>query len=205
MQNGTKMASPGAKIIRPPRYSRVSGNLIFLIGPIQGAPDWQSGAIEYLKHDSNLTIASPRRTETPNPFTDKDFYEQMDWEHFYIWKAMKKTNGVFLCWFAKEEDRTLTEAERADLALQLKRRLHVPRRAYAQTSRFEIAMLAALSSRSRAHVVLGIENGFSGKRYLEYTLIKKFPRVHLCTSFDETCRRALELSRAKRKNGGKNF
>jgi len=186
-----------AKIIRPPEYGEAKGALIFLIGPIQGAPDWQSGAIEYLRHIPGLTIASPRRIDAPNPFTDKDFYEQIDWEHFYIEKALKKKNGVLFCWFAKEEKRRLSIGEKVLLAQQIKNGLYVPSRAYGQTSRFEIGVLAAFSHSRNARIVAGIEPGFSGERYLRYTLKKKFPRIHLCDSFGETRKKAVELLHKK--------
>jgi hypothetical protein len=38
---------PGALIL-PPQYVTVEGPLVFLAGPIQGAPDWQREAIALL-------------------------------------------------------------------------------------------------------------------------------------------------------------
>lgn len=50
---------PG-RIILVPDYVDVKGPLIFLGGPIQGAPDWQSRAIEHIQKSApDINIASP--------------------------------------------------------------------------------------------------------------------------------------------------
>lgn len=51
------------KVIIPKTYvSRIKDPLIFLAGPIRGAPNWQAGAIEILlAEEPGLVIASPRR------------------------------------------------------------------------------------------------------------------------------------------------
>lgn len=48
-------------VIIPNRYVKVVDPLIFLAGPIRGAPNWQDEAIFILTRSPQITIASPRR------------------------------------------------------------------------------------------------------------------------------------------------
>ncbi len=49
-------------VFQPPEIAEVDGPLIFLAGPIQGAPDWQSEAISIIHDiDPAIAIASPRK------------------------------------------------------------------------------------------------------------------------------------------------
>lgn len=89
------------KILIPPRYDDVSGPLIFLAGPIRGAPDWQKEATEILKKLTlDIHIASPRRPiKSDDEFTEKDYHEQVEWEHHYLDYAAK--HGLILFWLAR--------------------------------------------------------------------------------------------------------
>ena len=51
-----------SKLILPKTYiSNLDMPLIFLAGPIRGAPNWQDDAIRFLfSQEKNLAIASPR-------------------------------------------------------------------------------------------------------------------------------------------------
>jgi hypothetical protein len=162
------------KIIIPPLYIEVNGPIIFLAGPIQGAIDWQKDAINYIKTlNPEINIASPRREiGSEEDFSEKDYNEQVDWEHFYLKKAGKK--GVILFWLAKEEK-------------------HISGRAYAQTTRFELGEAAATHVFLNIKAVVGIENGFFGARYIRRTLSKKCPGIPICDSLKECCEIALTL------------
>src|SRR4051794_6081840 len=107
---------PGLLLL-PPDYREVTGPVVFLAGPIQGTPPWQTPATALLHAAApNLHIASPRRPA----FDDLDttgYNARVDWETHHLRRAA--SNGVILFWLAREED------HRCD-------------RAYAQTTRFEL-------------------------------------------------------------------
>lgn len=104
------------KVIIPPDYETYSGKLIFLAGPIQGAQRWQDEAIKEIQENApEMNIANPRRDYLNEKFV---FDKQVDWETIYLNEAAK--NGVILFWLAKEFEHACT-------------------RAYAQTTRFELA------------------------------------------------------------------
>jgi len=161
------------KILIAPNREEIEGPLIFLGGPIQGAPDWQSHAIGILGVNPYINIASPRRSiEKKGDFSDEDYNIQVEWEHFYLNAASK--NGVTLFWLP--------------VALE-----NIPGRAYGQTSRFELGEAMTRHCYEGINLVIGIEKGFSNERYIRKTFKDKAPKVIICNTLEETCEKALEL------------
>src|SRR3989338_9255350 len=107
------------KVLLPSVIVEVEGPVVFLAGPIQGAPDWLEEAARILSEfEPALTVASPRAL--PNEyekFDEAHYRAQVDWETHYLRRAARE--GVIMFWLAKEKT-------------------HIHERAYAQTSRFEI-------------------------------------------------------------------
>jgi hypothetical protein len=130
--------------------------VVFLAGPIMGAPRWQDSAIEMLKASNrDIIIASPRRAaDRWEDFSQDDYERQVDWESHHLRLAC--TTGVICFWLAKEEK-------------------HVCDRAYAQTSRFE---LGEWFERCWDGPVVGVEEGFSGGRYIRHRLKREGMEVH---------------------------
>ena len=162
------------EIIYPPTYKFVSGPLIFLAGPIQGAPDWQKEAIRFIWDMSpKVHIASPRRE-----YLDGEFmYEaQVDWETSYLRRAAQ--NGVILFWLAKEVE-------------------HNCERAYAQTTRFELAEWKVRHERDGVKMVVGIEDGFTNARYIRRRLSQDCPRVPIYNSLEFACGSAVRMTKSK--------
>lgn len=161
------------EIIIPPQYIKVDGPVVFLAGPIRGAVDWQKEAMRYIREKSQtLHIASPRRSILEqDEFLEAIFDEQVDWEHHYLGRAAE--NGVTLFWLAKETN------HRCD-------------RAYAQTTRFELGEAVGRQEFTKAKIVVGIEEGFTGGKYISQTLAKKFPAVLLTDSLEEACNLAVK-------------
>lgn len=158
------------KIFYPPQVEENDSAGIFLAGPIQGTSDWQTEAIKIISLlNDKLAIFNPRRD-----YLDEEFvYEkQVDWETHYLREAGK--NGVILFWLAKEH-------------------AHNPERAYAQTSRFELAEWKMRYERDGAKLVVGIEEGFSGARYIKRRLSQDCPNLPICDSLQTTCEKAAEL------------
>lgn len=161
------------QIILPPNYPKIAGPLIFLAGPIQGAPDWQSTAISYLKDHADVHIASPRRPKRRSgDFTKKDYNEQVDWEHHFLDYAAE--NGITVFWLAKQD-------------------YEVKGRAYAQTSRLELGEAFTRHYLKGIQLIVGIEQGFSNEKYIRRTLAQKCPSVPVCSYLDETLEHAVKL------------
>jgi hypothetical protein len=168
------MQSDGAgKLVRPPEYERLEGPVIFLAGPIQGVHTWQQQAIEHIQRTApDVHIASPRRLMYDEP--GFDFDGQVDWETFHLRKAGR--HGVILFWLAKETE------HRCD-------------RSYAQTTRFELAEWKVRHERDGCKVVVGMEEGFTGGRYILRRLAQDCPGIPVCATLQETCEQAVRLAR----------
>lgn len=161
------------QIILPPERIDVQNTpVVFLAGPIQGAPEWQTQAIEILQRLApELYIASPRKHYLDGEFV---YADQVDWETYYLNQAAK--NGVVLFWLAKEET-------------------HFPERAYAQTSRFELGEWKVKHEKDGINLVVGIEEGFTNARYIRRRLEQDCPKVNICDSLEATCREVMKLLR----------
>ena len=166
-------------ILIAPEYENVEGPLIFLAGPIQGAYNWQEQAISLINSlDSEMNIASPRRRiKHEGEFTENMYNEQVDWETHYLNRAAEK--GAVMFWLAKESE-------------------HVCHRAYAQTSRFELAEWKVLHQIYHSKMVVGIEEGFTGHRYIEKRFSQDCPEVPVLSSLEETCTKAVEFANQSR-------
>lgn len=161
------------RVLHPPKIISVNEPLIFLGGPIQGSRDWQSQAIEIIHANlSEVLIANPRRDYLDGKFIYED---QVNWETYYLRQAGEKRQGqggVILFYLAKEME-------------------VVPGRAYAQTSRFEIGEWITWHRFQKAELVVGIESGFSGARYIRQRL-GEYPEIQIQTSLEGTCLEAVK-------------
>lgn len=157
-------------VLLPPTIGSIAGPVVFLAGPIQGAPDWQSQAItHFTPHLDHVHIASPRRQDESSQF---DYAAQVDWETHHLRRAAE--TGVILFWLAREA-------------------VSVPGRAYAQTTRFELAEWKVRHERDGARLVIGIEEGFTGARYIRHRFGQDCPKVPLVTTLSDACDEALRL------------
>lgn len=158
-------------LLLPPKIVELQAPHIFLAGPIQGAIDWQSTAIDLLvKEAASVVICSPRnQDERKGTFSTDAYNKQVDWEHHYLKKAFH--TGAVMFWLAKEHK-------------------HDCSRAYAQTSRFELGWMFGLAQQlgTVSPIVVGIEAGFSNERYLRRTL--RGIQVH--GTLENTCRAAIK-------------
>lgn len=158
-------------VLFPPEVGPVDGPVVFLAGPIKGAPDWQGEAIRWFaEHGPGIAVASPRRTDRTTEF---DYDTQVEWETHHLRRAADR--GVILFWLAREV-------------------VSVPGRAYAQTTRFELAEWKMRHERDGARLVLGIEDGFSGERYIRHRFDRDCPQVPVVSSLPAACAAATELA-----------
>jgi len=169
-----------SKVIFAPEKEKINSKIIFLAGPIQGAPDWHTKAIRIIsKLDPDIIIACPKRyniTKTSD-FGDKDYAEQVDWETHAL--RLTEKYGVIMFWLAVQT------IERKD-------------RSYAQTTRFELAEWKMRHEFRKARLALGIEKGFFGERYLRRRFGQDCPEIKIQKSLKETCEEAGRLLKSKK-------
>lgn len=158
------------RILTPPDIIETDGAIIFLAGPIQGAPDWQSDAARMIHEiDPTVIVASPRKDYLEGTFV---YEKQVDWETHYLRKAGKE--GVILFWLAGQTVQT-------------------PGRSYAQTTRFELAEWKMRHERDGAKLVIGIDDGFGNARYIRRRFSQDAPSVVVTDTLVDTCREAVNL------------
>lgn len=148
--------------------------IVFLAGPIQGADNWQSKAIELL-HKSNpeLNIANPRRE-----VWDNQDNMQVTWETNHL--RLASAYGGILFWLAKEIE-------------------HIPERAFAQTSRFEFGewfthykYRKLYQPENKLKIALGIDDEFPGRDYILERVFEDCPELMIATTLEETCQLMLD-------------
>lgn len=96
--------------------------LVFLAGPVQGSPDWQTPTADILlAARTDLEVASPRRTiEHVGSFDANEAEKQVAWEHTALRRSAQL--GAIIIWLSAQ-----------DHALE-----YTKDRAYAQTTRIAI-------------------------------------------------------------------
>jgi hypothetical protein len=157
-------------VSQPPEILKITGNIVFLAGPIQGALDWQKEAVAIFdKLEAKITIANPRREYLDGEFV---YEKQVDWETANLRAASEQ--GVILFWLAAEHT-------------------HNCDRAYAQTTRFELAEWKIRHERDGVKVVIGIDKGFSNGRYIRRRISQDCPDIRIQDSLEDTCKEAIRL------------
>lgn len=161
------------RLIQPPEIVDNEGPVIFLAGPIQGAPLWQTEAASMIHDiDSTITVASPRKEYEEGSFV---YERQVDWETHFLRKAGR--NGVVAFWLAAQVEET-------------------PGRSYAQTTRFELAEWKKSHEYEQANLTIGIEDGFGNARYIRRRFLQDAPDVKITDSLEEMCQNAVSLAQS---------
>lgn len=159
--------------LQPPEIIETHAPVIFLAGPVQGAPDWQLPAAEMIhERDPEVIVASPRKDYAEGTFV---YERQVDWETHFLRTAGR--TGVIAFWLAAQTEQT-------------------PGRAYAQTTRFELAEWKLRHEYEGAKVTIGIEEGFGNARYIRRRFSQDAPNVKIVDSLEEMTRNAVELARS---------
>ncbi|MEZ0231058.1 MAG: hypothetical protein ACAI25_20755 [Planctomycetota bacterium] len=162
------------RIVIAPEKIELDGPVVFLAGPTR-CP-WHEVAMKHLRElDPTLHVASPKRpVDSEKDFDDAAYAEQVDWETHFLRRAGEK--GVVLFWLARELD------HRCD-------------RPHAQTTRFELGEWKERCRRDRTRLALGIEEGFTGGRYVRRRFGQDCPEVRIATTLRDTCAEAARLAR----------
>lgn len=154
--------------------------LIFLGGPIQGAPKWHYDAAGII-HDTNpdIVVASPRKEYAEGTFK---YYPQVHWEHHYLGRGGYGV-GTNLFYLPKQVEAT-------------------PGRAYGQTSRVELGMwIMRCAVDPSINLVVGMPGEFGNERYLKEMIRLEAPTVSVIEAgkhtLEQTCMVAIERALAK--------
>lgn len=152
--------------------------LVFLAGPVQGAPNYHDEFAETLLTGSDkIAVASPRRTPVDQIRFDSE--EQVEWEFESRDRAYEL--GVTGIWMAAQDMTDMTYPEG---------------RAYAQTTRIEFGETVGRAIYNKDLLsVVGFEDGYNGgsERYMR-RLIKrhKLPVVSTKEEFIEQIRQKID-------------
>ncbi|MFH1917236.1 MAG: nucleoside 2-deoxyribosyltransferase domain-containing protein [Nanoarchaeota archaeon] len=162
-------------ILAPTYHEHLDAPLIFLAGPITGAPDWQAAAYDIIHTRSpDLYVANPRRPiDVGSKDFSKDMYaEQVDWESHHL--AIAGKTGVILFWYALEVN-------------------HNCRRPYSQTTRQEFGEWVNEHKHAGTKIVVGIEPEHPAQKYITYRLPKECPEIPIFSELEATCVEAIRL------------
>jgi hypothetical protein len=163
-------------LLTPPEIVEATSPVIFLAGPIQGGPDWQTEAASYIHDiDPTLTVASPRKNYPEGTFV---YEKQVDWETHFLRTAGQ--TGVIAFWLAAQVEET-------------------PGRSYAQTTRFELAEWKMRHEYEGTKLTIGIEDGFGNARYIRRRFAQDAPDVMIVDSLAEMAQNAVDLARLDEK------
>lgn len=174
------------KLIIPKTYiQKIDVPLIFLAGPIRGAPNWQDNAVTILlEKEKNLMIASPRRgiREAIAQYVvngdDAYFPRQRAWERHYLDLAAK--TGAILFWLPGEVE-------------------HKCEKAYGAMTRVELGQWMTKSKQDKSvRWCIGSDGKFSELNTLLYDLSLDAPEKEVKKTLEETCAEALLLASASK-------
>jgi calcineurin-like phosphoesterase family protein len=171
------------RVLRAPEYDITENNddvIIFLAGPIQGAPEWQEEFIEKIqkelkdiKTNKNIIICSPRRLKKDN-FV---YEQQVDWETYYLDKASKQ--GIIVFWLAKEIEK-------------------IEGRSYAQTTRFEIGEWWSKGQEIKDFtIIIGAQKSFDGLKYITKKFTEIYPKFQMISKVDDMINEIVEKIKEK--------
>ena len=158
--------------LQPPEIVEVEKPVIFLAGPIQGGPDWQTEAGRMIHDlDPSIVVASPRKNYPEGTFV---YERQVDWETHFLRTAGR--TGVVAFWLAAQVEET-------------------PGRSYAQTTRFELAEWKMRHEYEGIKMTIGIEEGFGNARYIRRRFSQDAPDVAIADTLEAMVQNAVELAR----------
>lgn len=155
-------------VLYPPEIVDISQPVIFLAGPVQGAADWQTQAIEFIHgQHPEIIIANPRKVVPEDLFNHTI---QSDWELHYLQKA--SVGGCILFWLAKEET-------------------HNCERPFAKTTGQEYGFFIGKCFYDRANIAVGCHARYPSRKYSIH-LLKKYGRGAIMhNDLFDTCQTAI--------------
>lgn len=169
------------RIILPKVYvPDIKEKIIFLAGPIKGAPKWQDKAIRII-HSQNpqIYLASPSKhlreeyLQSALKGDETKFPRQLNWERYYL--ELTSERGSIMFWLPKEES-------------------HFYDRAYARDTRGELGeWRGRLVYNSNIRLAIGGEELFDGLDVIKRNFTSLFPKMKFFSTLEETCAEAVRL------------
>ena len=171
----------GGLIIPKTYIEEPSFPLIYLAGPIKGAPKWHDEAIEFLlSHNPDLTIASPQKEIKQNLSAhllkgdESYFSRQRAWERHYL--SLASDSGAILFWLPGEET-------------------HRCEKSYGAMTRIELGQWMTNYRDDRfLGLAIGTDGKFSEIDTIKYDLSLDAPDKKIYSTLEETCSEALRLA-----------
>ena len=162
------------------RIKELQTPLIFLAGPIRGAPNWHDDAIEIiLSSAKNITVASPSRAlkESLRGHLlngDESFHGQRAWERYYLDIASR--NGTIMFWLPGEEN-------------------HNCEKAYGAMTRIELGQWMTNYKHDKSlRIVMGSDGKFSELDTIKFDLSLDAPDKRILGSLEATCLEAIRMA-----------
>jgi hypothetical protein len=171
-------------LIEPNDFHPVSGApVIFLAGPIHGAPPWQPAAYDVIaRSGEEFVVATPRRFHSPTHYRAKatdgrrHFHRQRAWERYYMDLAARQ--GCILFWLPRP-------AGKLDGMV------------YGATTRYEIGLWSSRYSRDNTiGLTVGTDGKFPTVHTIAYDLEKEMGDAGLHDTLKRTVEAAMEIARA---------
>ena len=158
--------------------------LIFLAGPINGAPAWHEKAIDLIDKatGSLIYIASPKREKEYNKDYSKilaktdniiSFEDQLTWERYYL--SVAANNGAIMFWLPVAET-------------------HDCYRTYARDTRGELGEWRGMMQYSSPNIVIGAEEKFDGLKIIKKNYLAVNPEMKFYSNLEDTVKAAVELA-----------
>lgn len=172
------------KLILPNhRISELEGSLVYLAGPINGAPRWRDKVIKYFfgfegDLGGEIVAISPERRldDSLNGYVLKNggrlFIRQWEWERFYA-KKILGSKGVVMFWFPGSAENVDNYGEKAK-------------------EEFGVWIQRYLSQRA-FELCVGSDGNFPGWEVIRHYLAVHAPEVSPKTTLIDTCKEALRV------------
>lgn len=144
--------------------------MVFLAGPIQGAPKWQEKMSEDLSLIKDLLVCNPRRNKKDDKF---DYNQQVTWESKYL-----NLSDVIVFWIPKEYEK-------------------IEGRDYGQTTRIELGEWACKTNYKK--IIVGIDDSFTSKRYIKKRLLDDYG-IEVLDTYKEVLKQTKETIKELQKN-----
>src|SRR3989344_5093862 len=178
------------RLILPKSYIELNDSdyLIFLAGPIKGAPLWQDNAIEIInKIDDSVYLASPskelRQSYLDNALQGDNnrFSRQAFWERFYLKKARAKSRRAIMFWLPAQTEE-----------MPLNPNTNFPR-SYARDTRGELGGWGwgILENDRKAPIIVGAEDNFDGLSVVKANFYDVMPDMKFYSTLEDTCMAAV--------------
>ena len=155
--------------LQPPEIKEVQGEVIYLAGPLHGAPIWQLEAARIIHEAKNIYAASQRDMYGNDSC---EYLKLPDWENYYHSRSAKC--GAIMYWLAKQTS-IVNDSNYAKDAINL-----------------------LISDKQNHHMtglkmVVGIEHGFLYENYIRRSIYRDSTNIPLLDNLRDTVMATVQL------------